>query len=140
MSLKIEESVVVINQALIDGKKLKKSQIEQFPYISDANWMREVRDGHLEIICTFSPQIYIDIASKRNKNKAPYRDGEMTMIFSTDARANRGVILYDKNEGILFVALLRCGYLTSSSFVNIKGINEETVLNWIKSKPYVADL
>lgn len=140
MNVETKESNVVVKQLVIDGAKFKKSQIEQLPYIDEGNWVRSVRDGSLEIVCSFSPQLYNTMAIKRNKALDTCSLYGMATLHSTDSRSNRGLILHDKKEGILALAVLRDNYLTCYDFEEIEGVDILKVLTWIQKKPYIADL
>lgn len=80
------------------------------------------------------------MAIKRNKALDICSLDGMTTLSSTDARSNRGLILYDKKEKILALAVLRDSYLTCYDFEEIDGVNILIVLNWVRDKPYIADL
>lgn len=108
MEASIAEQTVSINTVKIGKAALKKSQIEQMPYIGEHEWRTKIigYDKDLMLFCSFPYSVLKDIVSKLNKKSDNF-------IRIDDSTIKNSYPYWDDNLGVILYSGLRKSFFFS---------------------------
>lgn len=100
-----KETLITINKVTIGSSALKKSQIEQMPFITEEEWRERVfsNDSDLSVFCRFPFSALIDVITKQNKKQCQDFDisiPEISSYKNNNWDDNLGVILYSPGNKV----------------------------------------
>jgi hypothetical protein len=100
-----QETLVTINKVTIGSSALKKSQIEQMPFITEDEWRTSVinDDNDLSVFCRFPFSALVDVITKQNKKQCQDFNisiPEISSHINNSWYDNIGVILYSSSNKV----------------------------------------
>lgn len=110
MNHKVTETTVSINTVKIGRSALKKSHLEQMPFIKEQMWRGEINEDvpDLSVFCTFPFVVLADISQKTNKNRCSenkiYLQSLKVDLDGSDWQSNLGVVLYSRSKKAFLIS------------------------------------